>query len=221
MRFTSMLAVSLAMTVTAFAPLAKAQKWEFGGGAGGGFYTSQDISGSAGSAAGKLATGFAGSAWLVNNSAGHWGGELRFDYGMSDLQINGAGQSASLGAHTQAFHYDLLWYAAPNGNHIRPFVSVGAGVKLYQGTGSEVLVQPLSNVALLTQQQDLTPVASIGGGVKVQISPRVSLRLELHDYLSPFPKKVITPNVGEKVGGWSWLNDFVPMVGISYTSDGR
>jgi len=221
MRFASMLVVSFAMAALPFAPLAKAQKWEFGGGAGGGFYTAQDISGANGSASAKLANGLAGSAWLVNNTAGRWGGELRYDYGMNDFALSGGGQSATFAARTQAFHYDVLWYAAPNGSHIRPFVSMGAGVKLYQGTGSEVQLQPLSNVALLTQQQDLVPVASVGGGVKVQMSPRLSLRLELHDYLTPFPKKVITPNVGEKVGGLSWLNDFVPMIGISYTSDAR
>jgi hypothetical protein len=218
MKKISMLVVCFAM---AAAPFAMAQKWEYGGGVGGGFYTSQDISGAGGSAAAKLATGIAGSGWVTNNGNGHWGGEIRYDYQMGDLALSGGGTSASFAAHTQAIHYDVLWYAAPNGSRIRPFVAVGAGIKVYQGTGAEVAFQPLSNVALLTKAQDLTPVASAGGGVKVQISPRISLRLELHDYLSPFPKKVITPNNGEKVGGFGWLQDFVPMVGISYTSEGR
>jgi len=213
-----MLAVCLA---TAVAPLALGQKWEYGGGVGGGFYTSQDISGPAGSAAAKLAMGVSGSGWVGNNGGGHWGGELRYDYQMGNLTLNGGGTSASFAAHTQQIHYDILWYSNQNGNRIRPFVAVGAGIKVYQGTGAEVAFQPLSQVALLTKAQDLTPVASVGGGVKVQISPRLSLRVELHDYLSPFPKKVITPNSGEKVGGFGWLNDFVPMVGISYTSEGR
>ena len=39
-------------------------------------------------------------------------------------------------------------------------------------------------------------------------------RVEVHDFLTPFPKQVIAPNQGAKVGGW--LQDFVPMVGISY-----
>jgi len=34
--------------------------------------------------------------------------------------------------------------------------------------------------------------------------------------VSPFPTKVITPNVGAKSGGW--LHDFVPMIGISYVT---
>jgi hypothetical protein len=217
MKKISMLVVCFAMA----ASFAMAQKWEYGGGVGGGFYTSQDISGTAGSASAKLATGIAGSGWIVSNGGGHWGGEIRYDYQRGDLTLNGGGTSASFAAHTQQIHYDVLWYSAPNGSRIRPFVAVGAGIKVYQGTGSEVAFQQLSNVALLTKAQDLTPVVSAGGGVKVQISPRMSLRLELHDYLSPFPKKVITPNSGEKVGGWGWLQDFVPMVGISYTSEGR
>jgi hypothetical protein len=218
MKKTSMLVVCFAM---AAAPLVIAQKWEFGGGVGGGFYTSQDISGSAGSAAAKLGMGLSGGAWLTNNGNGHWGGEVRYDYQRSPLELNGSGQSASFNAISHAFHYDVLWYTNTNGNRIRPFVSAGAGVKMYQGNGKEVAFQPLSNVAILSKEQDLTPVASLGAGVKVQLASRVSLRFELHDYLTPFPKKTIVPNSGEKVGGWGWLNDFVPMVGISYTSEGR
>ena len=218
MKTTSMLVACFAM---AAAPLAMAQKWEFGGGVGGGFYTSPSVTGPSGTASANLATGVAGSAWLDNNSNSHWGGELRYDYQMGALQLNGAGTSASFAAMTHAFHYDILWYATPNGSRVRPFVSVGAGVKMFDGTGAEVAYQPLSNVALLTKAQDLTPLASAGAGVKVQISPRVQMRFELHDYLTPFPKQVITPNFGEKVSGWGWMQDFVPMVGISYTSEGR
>jgi len=221
MKKNSMLVVCLAMATAAFAPLARAQKWEFGGGVGGGFYTSQDISGTSGSAAGKVGMGLAGSAWLASNGNGHWGGEIRYDYERGDLQLNGGGSSASFGSVSHAIHYDLLWYATPNGSRIRPFVAVGAGIKIFEGNGAEVAFQPLSNVALLTKAQDLTPMASAGAGVKIQLASRVSLRFELHDYLTPFPKKVITPNFGEKVGGWGLLQDFVPMVGISYTSEGR
>jgi hypothetical protein len=217
MKKTSMLVVCFAM---AAAPLVMAQKWEFGGGVGGGFYTSQDITGSAGSASAKLGMGLSGGAWLTNNGNGHWGGEVRYDYQRSPLQLNGNGQSASFDAVSHAFHYDVLWYTNSNGNRIRPFVAAGAGIKMYQGTGKEVTFQPLSNIAILSKEQDLTPVVSAGAGVKIQIASRVSLRLELHDYLTPFPKKTIVPNTGEKAG-WGWLNDFVPMVGISYTSEGR
>jgi hypothetical protein len=38
----------------------------------------------------------------------------------------------------------------------------------------------------------------------------------VHDYLTPFPKEVITPNPPSKVSGW--IHDIVPMFGLSYTS---
>jgi hypothetical protein len=197
-------------------PSAMAQKWEFGGGVGGGFYTSQDVTASGGSAAAKLQTGLAGGVWLGNNGQGHWSGELRYEYQMGDLSLSSGGTSVNFGAHTQQFHYDVMWHATPSESRIRPYVGAGAGIKLYQGTGTPAAYQPLSNFALLTQQQDLRPLASVGAGVKIQISQHVQLRLDVHDYLTPFPKNVITPNSGAKVGGW--LMDFVPMVGISYTN---
>ena len=193
-----------------------AQRWEVGGGVGGGFYTSQDVTSPAGSASAKLQTGLAGGVWLGNNGQGHWSGELRYEYQMGDLALSSGGTTATFDAHTQQFHYDVMWHATPSESRIRPFLSAGAGIKLYQGTGAQVAYQPLSNFALLTQQQDLTALVSAGAGVKFQVSQHVQLRLDVHDYMTPFPKNVITPNAGAKVGGW--LMDFVPMVGISYTN---
>jgi hypothetical protein len=199
----------------ALAPWAIAQSWEVGGGVGGGFYTSDTVTSPAGSASAKIQTGLAGSAWVGNTWQGRWSGELRYDYGMGDLALSQGGTKATFGAHTQQFHYDLMWHATSSESRIRPYVAVGAGVKLYQGVGAQMAYQPLSNVALLTQQQDLTPMVSAGAGVKFQISSHFQLRMDVHDYLTPFPKNVITPN-GGRVGGW--LQDFVPMIGISYTN---
>lgn len=212
MKLARLLGVCVALATV---PAAIGQKWEFGGGVGGGFYTSQDVTGSAGSASAKIQSNLAGSAWLVNNGQGRWGGELRYDYQMGDLALSAGGTQATFAGMSHALHYDVLWYSRPNGSKVRPFIAVGAGIKAYEGTGTEVVFQPLSNIALLTKSQDLTPLVSVGGGVKVQIAPHVQVRLEVHDYLSPFPSKVIMPNVGSKVGGW--LQDFVPMVGISFT----
>jgi hypothetical protein len=196
---------------------AMAQSWEVGGGVGGGFYTSQSITQAGASASAKLQTGLSGSAWLGSTWKNtNWGGELRYDYGMSNLQLSSGGTSVNFGAHTQQFHYDLMWHATSSESRIRPYISAGGGVKLYNGTGTQMAYQPLSNFALLTAQQDLTPLVSVGGGVKFQLSPHVQIRLDIHDYLTPFPNKVITPNVGAKVSGW--LQEITPMVGISYTN---
>jgi hypothetical protein len=220
MKSTLILVVCFAIYCTAFAPFAVAQKWEFGGGVGGGFYTSNDVSVPGSSVSAKIATNLAASGWLANNGTGKWGGELRGDFQLGSLELNGNGSQVSFGARSYALHYDVLWHATPNGSRIRPFVAVGAGIKVYQGIGAQVVSQPLSNFALLTQAQDLTPLVSAGGGVKIQIAPHIQFRAELHDYLTPFPKQVITPAQGAKVSGW--LQDFVPIIGISYTSpEGR
>lgn len=204
----------------ALAPMMFAQRWELGGGAGGGFYTSENVTAAGSSASAKIDSNVAASLWLGNSRADHWGGELRGDFQLGSLDLSQGGTQATFAGRSYAFHYDVLWHATPYGSKIRPFVAVGAGVKIYQGTGAQVAYQQLSNFALLTQGQDLTPLISVGGGVKMQLSPHVQLRAELHDYLTTFPKQVIAPAQGAKIGGW--LNDFVPSVGIAYTSsDGR
>ena len=117
-----------------------------------------------------------GSVWVGNDSAGKWGGELRYDYQMGDLHLSQGSTTASFAAHSQAIHYDFLWNFLGNEAPIQPFVAAGAGIKIYQGTGTQVVYQPLSNIALLTQAQDLTPMASAGAGLKFKIVPHVNLR---------------------------------------------
>src|SRR6266849_5842218 len=209
------LARMLVVCAVAVTPAAMAQRWEVGGGAGGGFYTSQDVSAPGGSAAAKIQSNVAGSAWLDNNGGGHWGGEVRYDYQRGDLQLSSGGTQATFGAETHALHYDFLWHATPNGSKIRPFLAAGGGIKVYQGTGTEAAFQPLSSFALLTKDQDLTGLISVGGGVKVQVAPHIQFRLDVHDYVTRFPNKVITPNQNSKVGGW--LQAIVPIASIVFT----
>jgi hypothetical protein len=208
---------SLAVTffaICACAPLALAQKWEVGAGVGGDFYTSQTISNPSGSADASLSKGFAVSAWLANNTSQTLGGEMRYDFEKSDLHLSGQGTSASFGAHTQAFHYDFLFHMAPPEAPVRPFFAAGGGVKLYSGTGTENEFQPLQSAAFLTKTSQVEGLISIGGGLKWTVGQSSQLRLEVHDYLTPFPKNVIAPAAGSKVGGW--LQDFVVSVGLSF-----
>jgi hypothetical protein len=93
-------------------------------------------------------------------------------------------------------------------------VAFGGGIKIFRGTGQEAVAQPLSRIALLTKAQDLVPMASVGAGFKVRLSASASLRFDVHDYLTPFPKQVITPVAGNLKG---WVHDIVPMVGLAFT----
>jgi hypothetical protein len=213
MKLTRMLVVCSSL---ALVPGAFAQRWEVGGAVGGGFYTSHDVTSPAGSASTKIETNVAGSVWIGSTGRGRLGGELRFDYQPGDFQLSQGSTQTSFGASSYAVHYDVLWHFTESEARVRPFVAAGGGIKGYRGTGTEAAYQPLSNYALLTKTQDLTGLVSVGGGVKMALSPHLQLRLEVHDYLTPFPKKVITP-AGSNVSISGWLQDLVPAIGLAYT----
>ena len=57
-------------------------------------------------------------------------------------------------------------------------------------------------------------MVTFGGGIKYAVSRRVLLRIEVRDYLTSFPTKVIAPAPGAHLAGW--LHDIVPMAGITF-----
>jgi opacity protein-like surface antigen len=208
-----LLLMSLAIAVAT--PAAFAQKWEVGFGAGGSFLTSETITNPAGNANATRNTGLALSAWLDNNiGSGVFGGELRYDHEMGDLKLSSGGTSTTFASQSNAIHYDFLFNFASSESAVRPFVAAGGGVKWYSGTGAEQVYQPLSNIAVFSDVRDLRALASVGAGVKFNIAKSTMLRLEIHDYLTPFPSKLIAPVTGSSVSGW--LQDFVVSAGLSF-----
>jgi Outer membrane protein beta-barrel domain len=204
------------LCLVACAPAAFAQKWEVGFGAGGTFLTSQTITNPIGNADAGRSPGFAVSAWLDNNSSsGIFGGELRYDHENGDLKLSSGGTKVTFGSQSNAVHYDFLLHFASSESPVRPFVAAGGGVKWYSGTGSEQVFQPLSNIAVFSDVRDVKALVSVGAGLKFAIAKSTQLRLEVHDYLTPFPDKLIAPVAGSSVGGW--LQDIVVMAGLSFS----
>lgn len=195
-------------------PAAFAQKWEIGVVGAGSFYNSQSVTNAAGKADATFDKGYGGGFLLGQNMYRYIGGELRYTFLVNDMQLKSGGTKVNFGAQSHVMHYDFLFHMAPTGAKVRPFASVGAGVKYYRGTGTEVVAQPLSSFALLTKTNEVKGMFTFGAGVKVQISKRAKLRVEVRDYVTPFPKDVIAPNRGSSVSGW--LHNIVPMVGVSY-----
>ncbi|MBV9771651.1 MAG: outer membrane beta-barrel protein [Bryobacterales bacterium] len=207
----------LFLTIAAVAtPQVFAQKWEVGFGAGGSFLTSQTITNPLGNADATRDPGLALSAWLDNNIGnGLFGGELRYDHENGDLKLSSNGASTTFASQSNAVHYDFLFNFASSESPIRPFVAAGGGVKWYTGTGAEQVYQPLSDVAVFSDVRDVKALVSVGAGLKFNIAKSTLLRLEVHDYLTPFPNKLIAPVAGSSVGGW--LQDFVVSAGLSFT----
>lgn len=191
-----------------------AQRWEFGAGAAGTFYTSRNVSAASLKAKAGFDNGWGATAWLGNDMYKYLSGELRYMYQNNALKLEGNGQTYTFGARSQSIHYDFLLHATPRGSKIRPFVAAGAGFRGYEGTGREVAVQPLSNVAFLTKTTEWVPLVSVGGGIKFQAAKHVSFRAEFRDYLTPVPRNLITPAPGVKIDGW--YNNFVALFGVSF-----
>jgi outer membrane protein W len=210
--FLSFMSIALAVAT----PSAFAQKWEVGFGAGGSFLTSETITNPAGNADATRNPGLALSAWLDNNiGSGLFGGELRYDHVNGDLKLSSGGTSTTFASQSNAVHYDFLFNFSPSESVVHPYVAAGGGVKWYSGTGTEQVYQPLSNIAVFSDVRDLRAMVSVGAGIKFNIAKSTLLRLEVHDYLTPFPSTLIAPVPPSSVGGW--LNDFVVSAGLSFS----
>ena len=201
---------ALAMLST---PVAFAQKWEVGGGGGASFYNSRPVNTSVASVDAGFKTGFAGTGYFGQNGD-LIGGEVRYSYQKNDMQLKSGSTSYSMGGYTQAFHYDVLIYAAKKAARVRPYGLVGGGVKEYVGTGPDVAIQPLGDVVVLTRTTDWKPLLTFGGGVKFYASQHFVVRAEFLVQMTPVPQNVITPVTG-KIDGW-YMN-YLPIFTVAYT----
>ena len=200
------------LVLTAAAAAGFAQQWEFGGGGGGSFLNSVGVSGPSGSATAGFQTGAALGGYVGYSQSKLIGGELAYGYLQSNLSLKSGGTSASFSGASHVIHYDLLFKTTRNKAKVQLFAAVGGGMKIFRGTGTEQAYQPLYQFGYFTKTQVLKPMGDFGAGVKFALSRKVYLRTEFRDYITAFPKEVLTPPAGTKYG--TLLHDFVPMVGI-------
>jgi hypothetical protein len=192
-----------------------AQHWEVGGMGGASFLNSVAVSNSTGSATAGFKPGAAFGAYVGYDTYKHIGGELHYEYLQSNLKLSSGGQTASFSGMAHMVHYDVIFHTARSESKVQWFAAVGGGMKMFRGTGTEAAFQPLEQFGLFTKTQEMKPMATVGGGLKWAITKRVFLRTEIRDYITPFPKGIITPpNPGTKYG--FLLHDIVPMVGLSF-----
>jgi hypothetical protein len=205
---------SIFATLLFFAGAAFAQQWEFGGSAGASFLPMVSVNNPAGSAHAGFSPGVAAGVFVGQSLNPRISGEIHYTFLQSNLKLSNGGTDATFSGNSHAIYYDVLIHRRRREGRAQWFAAVGGGMKLYRGTGTEQAFQPLSQFAYFTKTQKAEPMATFGGGVKFRVSPHVTVRAEVRDYLTPFPKELITPAPGSKIG--SWLNDIVPMVTIGY-----
>jgi outer membrane protein W len=206
--FYTILALALAIPVYA-------QRYEFGIHGGGSFSTKSKVEQSGGSADAGFGNGFGAGITLGHNMYDRLGGEVRYTYLRNDLRLSGGGQKVTFGGEAHTIHYDFLLHTATYGSKVRPYIAFGAGIKNFRGTGEEHAVQPLANYALLTKTSEIRPLVSFGGGVKFAISKRTMFRIDVHDFFTAAPTKVIAPASGASLSGW--IHNIVPTAGFSFT----
>jgi hypothetical protein len=131
------------------------------------------------------------------------------------MKLESGWTKATFGSQAHTIHYDFLIHSADTSAAVRPYVAFGGGIKHIRGTGTEAPFQPLSNIAILSKTNETLPLASVGGGVKLKLTDKIWLRLDVHDFLTPFPKEVIVPASGSSVSGW--VNNIVGTGGITWT----
>jgi len=212
--------IAFSIVFLSAAASAFAQQWEFGALAGGGFLSNVSASGagSLGSATAGFAPGAAFGAFFGNSLYRNFTGEVRYEYMQNDLRLSSGGQTAQFTGVAHALHYDVVYHTNRSESPMQFFASLGGGMKLYRGTGKEEAYQALSQFGYFTKTQAIKPMVSIGGGFTYRLSPKLILRAEIRDFITPFPTQVLTPAPGIKYG--SILQDFVPMIGITYVYGG-
>jgi hypothetical protein len=144
----------------------------------------------------------------------HIGGELRYLYRSGGPQLQYQGTTASMTGYSNAITYDLMIHMTSRDVKIRPFVSAGAGIKVYTGSGRFALDQPLGSYALLVRNTQVEPAIDLGAGVKWLVAKRVQLRADFRVYMTPLPNEIFRPTGFSTIHGW--IYDFVPQVGVSY-----
>jgi hypothetical protein len=194
---------------------AHAQTHEIGVLGGSGFLPGVPVVGAPSSVTAGFESGPVVGASFTQNMYSHVSGEISYLYEQRNLQLSSGSDSATFSGHAHVLEYQLLYNLHPRNARVRPYLAVGGGMKIFEGTGAEAAYQPLMQYAYLTRTRELKPLVTFGGGVKVALRGRMAARFDLRDQLTTFPTKLISPAPGMAIS--SWLHDFVPTLGVEWS----
>jgi hypothetical protein len=105
------------------------------------------------------------------------GHEISYAWQKSNLNIENQGSTSM---SIQNFYYNFVAHATPQGTAIRPFVTAGAGVSTFFPPG----------VSSLSGSGDNKFGYNYGGGIKVRLSDKFGIRVDVRDHVTgrPFEK---------------------------------
>lgn len=111
---------------------------------------------------------------MTINQWAHFGHEVGYGYNRTTWEL-ASGTSAGSAIH-QGF-YNFLAYATPEGSRVRPFAAAGPHFSNYIFPGLSVTQGGGSNKVGV----------NYGGGIKVRVSPKYLIRLDVRQYLQGKP----------------------------------
>jgi Outer membrane protein beta-barrel domain len=155
---------------------------------------------------------------VLNVSAGrqlgdHVAIEGAWTFQDGDFELVSGSTKTAFDADAYAVHVDLLGYLRSPSSRLRPYLVCGAGAKFFHGIEA-ASPRPLVEFGSFRNGIDSRTLLAWGGGAEWKVSTHWSLRFDLRDYVTPFPRGVIVPVAEAKLSGQ--LQDFVAVVGLTF-----
>jgi len=195
-------------------PVCLAQQWEVGVASGYGLYYDSTVANGGQSASAGFHPGVALGGVFGENMYNYIGGEVRYLFRWGSPELQSQGTRADMSGYSNVLVYDVLVHMTPRDSRFRPYVAGGAGVKIYTGSSTQFLTQPLKEYAVLLPGTQVEPAISVGAGLKYLVVRHVLLRADFRAYMTPLPNELFRPTGLSAIRGWVF--DFVPQVGVSY-----
>jgi hypothetical protein len=205
---------NLLLIALAALPFCYSQEWELGGTAGYAWSINPSISNPnlPAIAAGFPARVAFGAIFAQNYE--HIGGELRYLFRFGGPQLQYQGTTASMTGYSNSVTYDLMVHMTSRDTNVRPFVSGGAGIRVYSGTGFIQPNQAFAPNTVLRPVNQVEPAIDVGVGVKWRFMKRAQIRAEFRTYFTPLPDEIFHTTAFSRIRGWVY--DLTPQLGVSY-----
>jgi hypothetical protein len=207
-------AFCIIIAAAAFSFPCLAQEWEFGAAGGYGWYVNPSIV----SAARSVESGFASKGVMGvvfgQNLYEYIGGEIRWLYQFGGPILKSQGVETSSTGYSNLITYDVLFHIANREAKLRPYVSGGAGVKVYTDSQRRSVGRPFLDSAVLVSRSQAVAAISAGGGLKYKVSRDIMLRVDFRTYFTPCPDQILRPIGASYIRGWMY--NFVPLGGVSF-----
>lgn len=215
LRSTLVVNLRIAVVASVFISVACAQRWELGGVAGYGFYRNGTVTSGPGSETAGIVDRFTAGGLLCEDLFQHFSGEVRYLYGDGHPFLSMPGYRADMNGRTHTLTYDALLQVFDRDHRLRPYAALGIGGKGYEATGPAPSLHSAPQIGTLVHTTQWTVVGDFGGGIKYRLHKNAVFRVEVRDYISPLPDRLIVALGNGKTAGL--LHQITPLAGLSYS----